>query len=178
MKKLALICISIIFFAACTKSIEELPPATETGANTFGAKVNGELWTPKGFGPFPANTILVATLYPDGDLKIKAQNFSSSPTETEFEIFIKGITGPGTYPLNSNVNYPSFAASYGYFIKRKLTPVDEWITSATTTGSVTITKFDVANRIISGTFQFNAASIYNPSQILSVTEGRFDVKAQ
>ena len=178
MKKIITGCLLLCLLAACKKNVEALPPNTETGANTFGAKVNGEFWIPQGFGPIPANTILVSTLYPGGDLKIKAQNFSSSPTETEFELFIKGITGPGIYLLNSNVGPPSFIASYGYFIKRKITPVDEWVTSVTTAGSVTITKFDVANRIIAGTFQFNAASIYTPSQTLVVTEGRFDVKAQ
>jgi hypothetical protein len=80
--------------------------------------------------------------------------------------------------LNKNVSYPSLLASFGYFVKRKINPEDEWITSATTTGSVTITRFDPANRIVSGTFQFNAASIYTPSKILSVTEGRFDLTTQ
>jgi hypothetical protein len=111
-------------------------------------------------------------------LKIKAQNFSSSPTETEFEIVVKGVITPGTYLLNSNVSHPTFSAGYAYYVKRKLTPLDEWITSSTTTGSVTITKVDAANHIVSGTFQFNAASIYNPSQVLSVTDGRFDLKVQ
>ena len=166
----------ISLFASCKKDVDELPPATQTGAHTFGAKVNGELWVPQGFGAIPANDKLEAMIYSNGDLRIKAKNFASSPNETEFEIFVAAVTATGTYPLNSNVSYPTFSASYGYFVKRKFTPEDEWLTNSTTTGSVIITKLDLTNKIVSGTFQFNAASIYTPSNILSVTEGRFDIK--
>jgi hypothetical protein len=34
------------------------------------------------------------------------------------------------------------------------------------------------NRIVSGTFQFNALNIYNAPEPMTVTEGRFDVKLQ
>ena len=176
MKNILSAVLLLCLFASCKKEVNELPPATETGAHTFGAKVNGEFWVPQGFGPIPANDKLEAMIYPNGDLRIKAKNFASSPNETEFEIFITGVTTTGTYLLNSNVSYPTFSASYGYFVKRKFTPEDEWLTNTGVTGSVTITKLDLVNRIVSGTFQFNAASIYTPSQILSVTEGRFDIK--
>ena len=52
----------LFLFTACKKEITELPPATQTGANTFGAKVNGEFWIPQGFGPIPANDILEAKM--------------------------------------------------------------------------------------------------------------------
>lgn len=172
---------AICFFvlvSSCKKDVEELPPATQTGANTFGAKINGAFWVPQGFGPIPANDILDARLLPGGDVYINARNFSSSPNETEFEIYLKGVTGPGTYLLNKTVPYPSSSENYGYYVKRNLTPQNEWITSATSTGSVTITRFDVSAMIISGTFQFNALNLYNSPEPLAITEGRFDVKMQ
>jgi hypothetical protein len=178
MKKILTACLLLCFLAGCKKDVKELPPATATGANTFGAKVNGELWVPQGFGSIPANDILESLLYSNGDLRIKAQNFSSSPTETEFYIFVKGVTAPGTYLLNSNVIYPSTLASNAYYVKRKITPLNEWITSSSATGSVTITKVDAANHIVAGTFQFNAVNLSNPADILTVTEGRFDLKTQ
>ena len=50
MKK-ALSIISLLFIlASCKKDVDELPPATQTGAHTFGAKVNGEFWVPQGWG--------------------------------------------------------------------------------------------------------------------------------
>jgi len=42
---------------------------------------------------------------------------------------------------------------------------------------VNITRIDDVNMIVSGTFQFDAGSIYN-SDVLHVTEGRFDVRIQ
>lgn len=177
MKKILIGCLSLCLLASCKKEVEELPPATQTGANTFGAKVDGQFWIPQGFGPFPANDILEARMAGPTDLMINARNFASSPNETEFEILVTGITGPGTYSLNNNVSLPA-SSSYGYYVKRKMTPENEWLTSTTYTGSVTITRLDLAEKVVSGTFQFNAINSYNTPQPLSVTEGRFDLKLQ
>lgn len=179
MKKLFLFSLlATALLSSCKKEVTELPPVTQTGAHTFGAKVDGNLWVPQGFGPFPANDILEATFFPGGDLRINARNFSASPNETEFEFFIKGVTAPGTYILNTTSTYPTMSVSYAYYVKRNLTPQNEWMTSAAYTGSVTITKIDEVNNFVSGTFQFSAINLYNAPQPISVTEGRFDVKTQ
>jgi hypothetical protein len=177
MKKILISCLSLCLLAACNKKVDELPPATQTGANTFGAKVDGTMWVPKGFGPFPANDILEARMTGTSYLTINARNFASSPNETEFEILVAGITGPGTYALNNNVVLPA-SSSYGYYVKRNFTPENEWLTSSAHSGSVTITKLDTVNKIVSGTFQFNALNLYNTPQPISVTEGRFDLRLQ
>ena len=153
-----------------------MPSDTQTGADTFGAKVDGVMWVPQGFGPFPANNLLAAKFNSATSiLLINARNFSSSPNETEFEIQLAGVTGPGTYMLNTNTTRLS-GSSYGYFYKNRLNPVEEWITTADYTGSVIITKLDVVNLIVSGTFQFEAVSSNTPPTIKSFTEGRFDIK--
>ena len=44
---LAIACSAI--FASCKKEHEDtLPPATQTGAGTFGCKINGKIFIPKG----------------------------------------------------------------------------------------------------------------------------------
>lgn len=176
MKNILVFTLLALSFVSCKKDVDELPAATQTGANTFGAKVNGEMWVPQGFGSFPANDILEARMS-GHDITINARNFSSSPNETEFQLTIYNVTAPGTYEFNSNVTHPNGAASYGYYVKRNITPQNEWLTSSTYTGRVIITRIDDVNRIVSGTFEFNAGSIYN-SEVLTVTEGRFDVKIQ
>ena len=178
MNKLIIFCSALFLLGSCKKKVDELPPATQTGAHTFGAKVNGQMWVPRGFGAFPANDVLEARLFSNGDLIINARDFSSTPTETEFHIFVQGVTAPGVYPLNSDVTHPGFTASYAYYVKRRLTPENEWMTSAAYSGSVTITRIDAVNRIASGTFQFNMLNIDNAPQPMSVTEGRFDVRIQ
>lgn len=162
---------------ACKKEVTELPEPTQTGSNTFGAKINGVLWAPQGFGPIPAGNLLEARFI-GNDLIIKANNFASSPNETGFEIRVIGVTDVGTYSLNTTVTHPSFAASYAYYVKRNMTPLNEWVTSSTSTGTISLSKVDRTNGIVSGTFQFNALNLYNTPEPLAVTEGRFDIKLQ
>lgn len=168
----------LVILVSCKKEVTELPPATQSGANTFGCKVDGNFWVPAGFGIIPTASILEARYIPGAYLIINARNFSSSPTETEFELFIKDVDGPGTYSLNTTVGYPTSAASYGYYVHRKFTPDNEWITSSEYTGSIILTKVDTIARFVSGTFEFHAINLYNAPQPLNVTEGRFDVKIQ
>jgi hypothetical protein len=168
MKILITAFISVLFLGSCKKEVTELPPATQTGANTFGAMVDGKMWVPQRFGSIPSNNLLEARLL-GNNLYIVAQNFSSSPTETEFDITVYGVTGPATYSLSP-------AAGIGYYVKRNLSPINEWTTSATFTGSVTITKLDTVSRIVSGTFQFNAVEVFNSAPPISVVDGRFDIK--
>ena len=67
-------------------------------------------------------------------LIITAQKFSSSPTETQFDIHIKGITAP-EHTFNTNTGYRSYHLCVSC---KKTAPLDEWITSAAQTGSVTV----------------------------------------
>ncbi|HUR66108.1 MAG TPA: DUF6252 family protein [Chitinophagaceae bacterium] len=175
MKNAIIICTAILFFSSCKKETKELPPATQTGANTFGLKINGEMWVPKGFAGIPDADLLTARLL-DHTLIIKAQNFSASPTETEFELHLVNVTSTGTFLLNTDYTYPNALINYAYHLKRRLTPLDEWVTSAAQTGSITLTRFDTTARIVSGTFQFNAENDLNAAQTISVTDGRFDIK--
>jgi Family of unknown function (DUF6252) len=177
MKKILIACFSIAMLASCKKEVSELAAPTQTGAKTFGAKVNGVLWAPQGFGPFPANDILEARMS-GHDIVINARNFSSSPNETEFQLTIFNVFAPGVYLLNTDVSHPNGTSSYGYYVKRHFTPDNEWLTSSIYTGSVTITRIDDVNMIVSGTFEFDAGSIYHSPDVLHVTEGRFDVKIQ
>ncbi|MEO6070181.1 MAG: DUF6252 family protein [Chitinophagaceae bacterium] len=163
--------------AACNKQIKELPQPTDTGANIFGAKVDSMLWAPKGFGLAATAPVLEARYGEGRSVVINARNFAKEPTETEFEIYLYNVTAPGTYYLNTNTGiYPNQHANYAYYIERKISPVNEWMTTSVYTGTVTITKADTMARIVAGTFQFNAINRYGTPKAISVTEGRFDIK--
>lgn len=179
MKKIFFLTLVVLFlFSSCKKEVSDLPVATQTGANTFGAKLNGETWVPLKASVLPTAPILEARFAADSSVFINARNFSRTPIETEMEIYIANITGPGTYKLNQNTSaFPYQSASYAYYVKRNLNVEDEWITSSSATGEIVITRFDVANSIVSGTFQFTAAARFGSSPI-TVTDGRFDVKVQ
>lgn len=169
----------LVSFISCKKNVDELPPATQNGANTFGCRIDGSIWVPQKNAIFPGAAILEARQLPDKNLFINARNFASSPNETEFEIFIQNMTGPGTYTFNTTLTDPSATANYVYYVKRNINPINEWMTSADYTGTVTITAYsDTSLRFVSGTFQLQAINLYNNPQPITVTEGRFDVQIQ
>ncbi|HYO20829.1 MAG TPA: DUF6252 family protein [Flavisolibacter sp.] len=173
-----LLSIAMIGIAGCKKEIKSLPEPTQTGANTFGAIVGGENWGPLKAGALPTLPVLEARFSADSSVFINARNFSRTPTETEMEIYLKNLRGPGVYPLNQLTGaYPGHSASYAYFLRRKITVEGEWITGPDATGQVQVTKIDWDARVISGTFSFTANAT-NGSGSLTVTDGRFDVKIQ
>jgi hypothetical protein len=178
MKNILPFLLCLVVFISCKKdNPTELPEATQTGENTFGARIDGEIWMPEPFSSIINSNILEAKYSGTGGLLINASNFKSSPTETEFEIYIHQITGPGTFLLNQNTEiFPMQTANYGYFVKRKFSPLNEWITDATHAGSVTITRYDTVAHTVSGTFEFTAGNIDSTTNAIKVTEGRFDVK--
>jgi hypothetical protein len=177
--KTVIVVLFLVSFFSCKKNVDELPPATQNGANTFGCLVDGKIWVPQKNAIFPGADILEARQLPNNDLYINARNFASSPNETEFEIFIKDMVGLGTYTFNTTMTGPSTAASYIYYVKRNINPQNEWMTSAAYTGIVTITAYSTTSpRFVSGTFQLQALNLYNAPQPITVTEGRFDVQIQ
>ncbi|MFN2438829.1 MAG: hypothetical protein ABR503_06485, partial [Chitinophagaceae bacterium] len=94
MKKNLIILSCFIVFWSCEKEVDELPPATQIGANTFGARVKGKLWIPQGFGIAPTAPLLEASYSGDNTIIINARNFSASPNDTEIEILLKQVTKP------------------------------------------------------------------------------------
>jgi hypothetical protein len=179
MKTLFIACAAFILAVGCKKEITALDPATETGANTFGAKIDGRLWAPQGFGIVPTAPLVQGRPSADNSFIIQARNFASSPTESEFEIFLKNVTGPGTYLLHSNTGVvPSASGSYGYYTERRINPKNQWITTPEFTGKVIVTRLDIPNKVISGTFEFRAKDIYADAPPITVTEGRFDLKIE
>lgn len=167
-------------FASCSKKVTELPAPTDTGANTFGASINGTLWAPQGYGIMSTAPILEASFAGNNSYIIHARNFSKEPKETEFEIYLKNITAPGRYTINANTNIEANdrSGSYIYYVEREVNPLHEYITSSTTPGTVTITKLDIPNHILSGTFSFTGKAIMGGGDPIAVTDGRFDVKIQ
>jgi hypothetical protein len=74
---------------------------------------------------------------------------------------------PHTFSLkpnsNTNVGYSKYLCVY-----------NSYYPSTTSIGSITITKLDIQNGIIAGTF---AATLYKPGcDTVTITDGRFDMK--
>jgi hypothetical protein len=145
--------------------VDQLPPATQTGQNTFGCLINGEVFTPKGGFSEPR---LYADYYNVGVYIIRAVNVDSG-----IWIYLKNdsclINQLGNYSLVSNLGNKS----YGNFIN--INNKCDMYTDSINTGNLTITHYSITTqkRIISGTFYF---TIKSPGCAdINVTDGRFDI---
>ncbi|GAA4352526.1 hypothetical protein GCM10023185_12320 [Hymenobacter saemangeumensis] len=163
-------------FSACGKDdpdpVDQLPPATQTGANTFGCLVNGKPWGPRGNISYPNYTVSY-DVFPDGGLLEIAtyRIYGSGTNDLQFlSLWTKQMNGPGTYSfLNTQTAIAGFAD--------QRTNCDWRSRDSTTTyrrGQLTITRLDLQAGIVSGTFSF---TLYKPGcDSIRVTDGRFDRK--
>jgi hypothetical protein len=157
----------IIINIHCKKDDPVLPAITNNGADTFGCKIDGEIFTPKGsfFGP----EIISTTYSPNGNaLQINVRNKNKAVLKT-VNIYIDGleIKAGTTYKI-SNVGTTNAASAY-YSLD-----LDEYDVTAPLTGELAISKFDIAGHVVSGTFNFEAVNAEGKK--VRVTDGRFDLK--
>ncbi|TAE42968.1 MAG: hypothetical protein EAZ51_05485, partial [Sphingobacteriales bacterium] len=160
----------LMLSASCKKEkaknpIDDLPPATQTGANTFGCLINGEIWKPKA-------GLLSRVLYYDYErynnedfLRISAIRVISDVNKMKLTIGIVGINKNGKYSVtdgNYNVNYSDTKSGCDYYDDKDLS------------GTLIITRYDLQAGIISGTFNFKLEKTGCPTII--ATEGRFDLR--
>ena len=154
--------------AQCNKPSEdgELPPITTEGKNTFGCRVNGEVWIPwREFDLFHT-AITVSYHTPTGGVNIAAkkkmddlelfQTISFSSTN------IKDI---GEYKYN-NATYSDFDTSFCINFAFDF--------DTAYVNKLEILRLDTENRIISGTFEFTAVN--DECEPVIITDGRFDLK--
>ncbi len=167
MKKILLIFLSLFiigaFLSTCKK--DKLPKATEKGANTFGCKINGV-----SFKPCENKYISDPTLYGGMDQTfneafVTAECNNPKPQRRVY-IQLYNFRGVGDYLLSDSNNICTYKQRY---------PDKIYQSFLTGKGKVTITKDDRTNYILSGTFEFTAANQDNSNDVVTVTDGRFDV---
>jgi hypothetical protein len=160
----------------------ELPPITQTGANTFGCKINGEIMIPRDsrksqLGGIPTGVEYGSDTNYDwiessdkytsrGGVTFKLPNIQNLGVG-EYEVkTVKGaisILLDGSF-LNTNITYMgaiyySDSPTSGY-------------SSIEGTGKIIITRYD--DEVISGTFYCKLKNDIDPNAIIEITEGRFD----
>jgi hypothetical protein len=176
-KLLLCLSLSILFIQSSCKK-EKLPPETATGANTFGCKVNGKLYTPSGgdasIGWYPVR----GGWYRDVDNN-RGLYINTVSDNTKFiDLYIKVLDTPGVYKLNYNTTPRPIAfrcENYGYYsTKDNNGNYSMFVTNTQYTGLINVKQI-LPTGIIAGTFEFTA---YNSQtgETVAVTDGRFDVK--
>ncbi len=166
--------------------IAQLPPETQTGANTFGCLIDGVSFVPTGTGSFTYPDYPVIGGY-RGALPPVYYNrtnvyISARQPYLSIDLYIRNVDKIGIYQLNFDTNaFPNafYPQNYGnYTYATATTREQECITkSSTYTGKVEITRADTVNRIVSGKFSFKAINTAT-GKIVDITDGRFDIKPQ
>ena len=164
-------------FAQCKKTntpepVDQLPAATQTGANTFGCLVNGKVYIPKGTsGTGSPNPKLSYDIGLNGRpyLGITADQIESSNYKGSILISFRNLDHLGIYNMPDDFN---FSAGWTDVIGTCGTVAFD--TTIQKYGSGTITKLDIPNRIISGTFNCKFKTLQ--CDTVFITDGRFDVK--
>ncbi len=151
--------------------IDQLPPVTQTGEQTFGCLINGEA-----FIPVRSGTLRPSAFYQFVDgaftLGIAASDAIAGPDLRSIDL--AGIDVEAleeiTYTLleeeSGKFNGRFSIGGGGRFLRA--------VTSSDNPGTLTITKFDQENGIIAGTFEFTVLD--NDGNEIRVTDGRFDMR--
>lgn len=167
-----LLIFSLLSFTTCRKhhsDIDGLPPATQEGKNTLGFLLNGLPWIPQGFRGTGNLSIDYDAGFNQGIFNIVAYNFIPTISQ-QFIIGVRDslnfMNGPITFQLSRTSLY---GVSYNF-------PCDYFnqLSDVESQGSLTITKLDRINRIVSGTF--NATLYKTGCDTIKITDGRFDMK--
>jgi hypothetical protein len=179
-KTITLLLLSSIFISSsCKKNTpanteELLPPETQTGAFTFGCKVEGKIYTAKGKGGLLSNQSMFYNIIASDS----AINIGISNTKQNFslDMTIK-YTGNAPYYVmkrydynaifqdNSNGSIPGNSNAY--------------YTDSIYTGKVYIKFFNGSlnpvhpGNILAGTFEMDAKNANG--KVIKITEGRFDI---
>jgi hypothetical protein len=175
---LSLAIITTFTFGNCKRNqnpnpVDELPPETQTGANTFGCLIDGKVFLPKG-NPLAGPVKKAQYQFANG-----RQGFGISASRSDGEesqsVGVGGdsiIINVGVYELSSRNNAGKLS---GLYIVSKIgTLGNYYYTNEIQKGQINIKHFDTINQIVSGTFWFDALNS-TTGKIVQVREGRFDM---
>jgi Family of unknown function (DUF6252) len=166
---------ALLLLTQCSKCkdnpepVDQLPPATQEGRNTFGCLLNGQAWTPRGNEGFSNFTVDYDPTHAQGTLSVAATRIRSATNDHQtLGLFSDSIRTPGTYVLQTR-------GRHGAGMVDLRTGCQYYSTDPIyCRGRLTITRLDQQAGIVSGTFAFVLAK--PGCDTVRVTEGRFDKK--
>ena len=175
MRKLFAVLILVLLFAGCKKEdktpinpIDQLPPATQTGANTLGCLIDGKPFTAYGkpsflneqgvsFQPF-INTAWYISGKVGHQHLIMNINYDSS------------ISLPAIFKMSDN--YPAGAEFLNPLDENTaITGSNDFKTDSVHKGTLTVQYYD--GTMIAGIFSFDCAN--DAGELIHITDGRFDI---
>lgn len=168
-----LLCLSLLVLMGCKLSsdssdpVEQLPPITQEGKNTFGFRLNGSIWKPKGYNGTPNLDATYDPGFQGGTLGVSAY-FKDNNTDQVIAFSGSNITSTGKYTILG-----AGFVSPGALFKDNREMCSYIDPSDSATGHFIITKLDTSAGIVSGTFEFTFSK--SGCSTIAATEGRFDI---
>lgn len=172
----ALLLAALLGLSQCQKAdqapADQLPPATQTGAGTFGCLLNGQAWIPNGNSGVPNFNLTYDPGYRGGALQVRVYRYVGDKKDVlQGMVFgASHVTQEGTYDFvlkgDNGANYidNSTSSDCNYY--------GEPPALTYRTGKLTVTRLDLQKGIVSGTFAF---TLYQPGcDTVRVTQGHFD----
>jgi hypothetical protein len=154
------------------KPENQLPPATQTGANTFGCLVNGQAYLPAGRVGLGSNySVSYDPTFNGGSLAVRTYNVVKQKSKY-LVLGGSSINKVGTYLFGSSQDIGAFFTDDDRSI-----PCDDYDSNSTNTfskGTLTITRLDLQAGVVAGTF--NLLLTKPGCDTLRITHGRFDKK--
>lgn len=160
----------------------QLPPITQTGANTFGAVINGKVMVPRnsiGYVP-PGNDHYAVDFFMSKDyMQILAADSRDTQRGWVY-IYLKNTSGSDILPVGNYALYDgkgTLSSSTSddnciTVVYKKHNSNSPIYSSIMDTGNVNITKSN--DSIVSGTFSCKLRNKDNPNDIIEIKDGRFD----
>ena len=175
MKQFLLPALALLLLTQCQKEqadpdpASQLPPATQTGANTFGCLVNGQPWTPQGNDGTSNYSVYYDPAYAQGTLSVATYRLTGSGTDQQvLGFYSDSLRNTGIYRLRT-------MGHHGAAFANKLTTSCTYLGTDPSTyckGVLTITRLDYKAGVVAGTFSFTLAKA--GCDTIKVTQGRFD----
>jgi len=176
---LAIMLTSSLLVTACSRSSDNpADPAdsgggTATGSGTMSATVDGQSWT-------ATSGTVFATYTPTTEgnaLSVVGSQVQGTSAST-FNITINNVTGTGEFRLGLEPGVGGAQGIAVYGIGTSAGSTQAWATTNTETGTVNITRLDVPNKTVAGTFSFRCRSTNATPEIRNITNGRFEARWQ
>jgi len=167
-----LLLILFLSFNSCSKNdncdnpVECLPPATQTGARTFGCLINNKPFSPRG-SQLGGPTLQIDYRIYEGKYRF---SISGDNNKTGEAVLIKlqdqnNLLEDKVYVLQEyrkDINYGRYLISG-----------TDYQTNSDNAGEMIFSKIDLDAGIISGTFWFDANN--GEGEVIEIREGRFDM---
>jgi hypothetical protein len=156
-------------FTSCQKEdLNILPQETQTGANTFGCNINGQLYL-GGYFPKTAASPLSAE-YLSKSKKIIITAYGKINNKAAGSMYFEINNPVMKISQNLSIAYYSPGASSNCF---QYLAINE--------AGIYLSKFDTINKIVSGNFNFlgrcsDALFHISGNDSIQITQGRFDIK--